>query len=172
MCHSEIKKFLARIYKTKLISTGLPQADAKGSIQNTLPSLALHFRDHCARSTLEFLLRNNIHPPPQSCGRGVTEFCVWAAHEAQLRCPGEVDGDIWIWSTGRGLKPKFYWTFTIVYTIFRCVSIRLLKCGFVRQNTTLYFMVLYYSDRNRHGARPDKRHASETEQRNKQTGRT
>jgi hypothetical protein len=28
------------------------------------------------------------------------------------------------------------------------------------------------ADRNRHGARRDKRHASETEQRNKQTGRT
>jgi hypothetical protein len=34
--------------------------------------------------------------------------------------------------------------FTFVYTIFCCVSIRLLKCGFVRQNTTLYFTVLYY----------------------------
>jgi hypothetical protein len=34
--------------------------------------------------------------------------------------------------------------FTFVYTIFRCVSISLLKCGFVRQNTTLYFTVLYY----------------------------
>jgi hypothetical protein len=28
----------------------------------------------------------------------------------QLRCPNEVGGDIWIWSTRRGLKRKFYWT--------------------------------------------------------------
>jgi hypothetical protein len=29
----------------------------------------------------------------------------WDAHEAWLRCPNEVDGDIWIWSTRRGLDP-------------------------------------------------------------------
>jgi hypothetical protein len=42
------------------------------------------------------------------CGQIVTDFWGWDTHEAQLRCPDEVDGDIWIWSTGRGLKPKFY----------------------------------------------------------------
>jgi hypothetical protein len=42
------------------------------------------------------------------CGRSVTEFWGWDAHEAQLRYPDEVDGDIWIWSTRRGLKPKLY----------------------------------------------------------------
>jgi hypothetical protein len=45
---------------------------------------------------------------PPGCGRSVTDFWYWDAHEAQLRCPDEVDGDIWIWSTRRGLKPKFY----------------------------------------------------------------
>jgi hypothetical protein len=32
----------------------------------------------------------------------------WGTHEAQLRCPHEVDGDMWICSTKRALKPKFY----------------------------------------------------------------
>jgi hypothetical protein len=47
---------------------------------------------------------------PPGCGRSVTDFRSWDAHEAQLRCPDEVDGDIWIWSTRRGLKPKSYYT--------------------------------------------------------------
>jgi hypothetical protein len=34
---------------------------------------------------------------PTGCGRSVTDFWGWDAHEAQLRCPDEVDGDIWIW---------------------------------------------------------------------------
>jgi hypothetical protein len=45
---------------------------------------------------------------PPGWGRSVTDFWGWDAHEAQLRCPDEVDGDIWIWSAGRGLKHKFY----------------------------------------------------------------
>jgi hypothetical protein len=44
---------------------------------------------------------------PPGCGRSVTDFWGWDAHEALLRCPDEVDGDIWIWSTRKGLKPKF-----------------------------------------------------------------
>jgi hypothetical protein len=44
---------------------------------------------------------------PPGCGRNVTDLCGWDAHEAKLRCPDDVGGDIWIWSTGRGLKPKF-----------------------------------------------------------------
>jgi hypothetical protein len=44
---------------------------------------------------------------PPGCGRSVTDSWGWDAHEAQLHCPDEVDGDIWIWSTRRGLKPKF-----------------------------------------------------------------
>jgi hypothetical protein len=41
---------------------------------------------------------------PPGCGRSVTDFKGWDAHEAQLRCPD----DVWIWGTRRGLKPKFY----------------------------------------------------------------
>jgi hypothetical protein len=43
---------------------------------------------------------------PPGCGRSVTDFWGWDAHEAQLRCPDKVDGDVL--STRRGLKPKFY----------------------------------------------------------------
>jgi hypothetical protein len=46
---------------------------------------------------------------PPGCGRSVTDWS-WDAHEAQLGCPDEVDADMWIWSTRRGLKPKFYYT--------------------------------------------------------------
>jgi hypothetical protein len=45
---------------------------------------------------------------PPACGRSVTDFWGWDAHEVQLRCPDELDGDIWIWSTRTGLKPTFY----------------------------------------------------------------
>jgi hypothetical protein len=45
---------------------------------------------------------------PPSCVRSETDFWGCDAHDAQLRCPDEVDGDEWIWSTRRGLKPKFY----------------------------------------------------------------
>jgi hypothetical protein len=39
---------------------------------------------------------------PPGCGRSVTDFWGWDTHEAQLRCPDEVDGDMW--STRRGLN--------------------------------------------------------------------
>jgi hypothetical protein len=52
-------------------------------------------------------LMNFVVSPP-GCGWSVTDFLGWDAHEAQLRCPDEMDGDIWIWSTRRGLKPKVY----------------------------------------------------------------
>jgi hypothetical protein len=45
---------------------------------------------------------------PPGCGRSVNDFWGWDVHEAQLRSPDEVDGDTGIWSTRRGLKPKFY----------------------------------------------------------------
>jgi hypothetical protein len=45
---------------------------------------------------------------PPGCGRSLTNFWSWDAHEAQLRCPDEVNGDTRISSTRRGLKPKFY----------------------------------------------------------------
>jgi hypothetical protein len=41
---------------------------------------------------------------PPGCGRSVNDFWGWDAHEAQLRCPDEVDGDAWIWSTRRDLN--------------------------------------------------------------------
>jgi hypothetical protein len=45
---------------------------------------------------------------PPGCGWSVTDFLGLEAREAQLRCPHEMDGDIWILTTRRGLKPKFY----------------------------------------------------------------
>jgi hypothetical protein len=33
---------------------------------------------------------------PPGCGLSVTDFWGWDAHEAQLRCPDEVDGDVWL----------------------------------------------------------------------------
>jgi hypothetical protein len=53
-----------------------------------------------------FLMDFMVSPP--GSGRSVTDFWGWDAHEAQLRYPDEVDGDTWIWSTRKGLKPKFY----------------------------------------------------------------
>jgi hypothetical protein len=54
---------------------------------------------------------------PSGCGRSETDFWGWEADEARLRCPDEVDGDIWIWSTRRGLKPKFYQTTQTMVTM-------------------------------------------------------
>ena len=47
-----------------------------------------------------------VLPPGQ--GRSVTDFWGWDAHEAQLRCPDDVSGDIGGCSARRALKPKFY----------------------------------------------------------------
>jgi hypothetical protein len=47
-------------------------------------------------------------------GSSVTDFWGWDAHEAQLRCPDDVSGDIGGWSTRRTVKPKFYYTQTMV----------------------------------------------------------
>jgi hypothetical protein len=41
---------------------------------------------------------------PPGCSRSVTDFWCRDAHEAQLRCPDEVYGDTWIWTTRRGLN--------------------------------------------------------------------
>jgi hypothetical protein len=48
--------------------------------------------------------------PPPGCGRSVTDFWVWGAQRAQLRCPDDVSDDIhiWAWSIRRSLKPNFY----------------------------------------------------------------
>jgi len=45
---------------------------------------------------------------PPGHGRSVTDFWGWDAHEAQLRCPDDVSGDIGRCSARRALKPKFY----------------------------------------------------------------
>jgi hypothetical protein len=49
-------------------------------------------------------VRHGLHGLPPGCGRSVTDFWVWDAREVRLRCPDEVDGDTWIWSTSRGLN--------------------------------------------------------------------
>jgi hypothetical protein len=75
------------------------------------------------RPTFEFFFPMPPHVPyglrglPFACGRSVTDFWGWDAHEVQLRCPDELDGDIWIWRTRRGLKPKFYWTTQTMVTM-------------------------------------------------------
>ena len=35
----------------------------------------------------------NFHGFPPSCGDSVADFWGWDAHEARLRCPGDVSGD-------------------------------------------------------------------------------
>jgi hypothetical protein len=40
-------------------------------------------------------LMDFVVSPPGS-GRSVTDFGGWDTHQAQLSCPDEVDGDIWI----------------------------------------------------------------------------
>jgi hypothetical protein len=44
---------------------------------------------------------------PPGCGRSVTDFRGWDAHEAQLRCPDEVDGFIYEYEVpGAALNPR------------------------------------------------------------------
>jgi len=45
--------------------------------------------------------------PPEH-GRSVTDFWGWEGHEARLRCPGDVSGDIGGCNARRAVKPKFY----------------------------------------------------------------
>jgi len=45
---------------------------------------------------------------PPGHGRSVTDFWVRDAHEARLRCPDDVSGDIGGCSARRALKPKLY----------------------------------------------------------------
>ena len=45
---------------------------------------------------------------PPGHGRSVTDFSGWDAHEARLRCPNDVSGDIGGCSARRALKPNFY----------------------------------------------------------------
>ena len=46
-----------------------------------------------------------LHP---GHGRSVTDFSGWDAHEARLRCPDDVSGDIGGCCARRALKPNFY----------------------------------------------------------------
>jgi hypothetical protein len=55
---------------------------------------------------LHVLMDFVVFPPGH--GNSVTDFWGWDAHEAQLRCPDDVSGDIGGWSARRALKPKFY----------------------------------------------------------------
>jgi hypothetical protein len=51
-----------------------------------------------------YISRMDFVASPPGCGRSVTDFWGLDAHEAQLRCPDEVDGDTWILSTRKGLN--------------------------------------------------------------------
>jgi hypothetical protein len=85
-----------RLLRQPLFQNRLPQRE-----QRVLASFFFFLQCH-HMSLMEFM----VSPP--GCGRSVTDFWGWDAHEAQLRCTDEMDGDIWIWGTRRGLKPKFY----------------------------------------------------------------
>jgi hypothetical protein len=87
----------------------MPDNNTKGNIQHSKHNESL-------KSISHFVYLSNVTTCPSwplwspswLCGQSVTDFWGWDAHEARLRCPDEVDGDIWIWSTRRGLIPKFY----------------------------------------------------------------
>jgi len=77
-------------------------------------------QNHCFKQYIMHLCQNffgsNATPHvlvdfvvlPPGHDRSVTDFWGWEAHEAQLRCPDNVSGDIWGCSARRALKPKFY----------------------------------------------------------------
>ena len=74
----------------------------------------LHFED-AAERTKSFFLHPMPHMSftdfvvfPPGHGRSVTDFWRWDTHEARLRCPNDVSGDIGGCSARRALKPKFY----------------------------------------------------------------
>jgi len=46
--------------------------------------------------------------PPSWAWQQCNRLRGWDAHEAQLRCPDDVSGDIGGWSARRALKPKLY----------------------------------------------------------------
>ena len=48
---------------------------------------------------------------PPGHGRSVTDFSGWDAHEARLRCPDDMSGDIGGCSARRALKPNFLLTY-------------------------------------------------------------
>ena len=54
-------------------------------------------------------LNLNFTSFPPGHGRSVTDFSGWDAHEARLRCPDDVSGDIGGCIARRSLKPNFYY---------------------------------------------------------------
>jgi hypothetical protein len=66
-------------------------------LECTANSLQLYIHTHNDSDWVEHFFHHGavkIVVSPPGCGRNVTDFCGWDAHEAQLRCPDEVDGDI------------------------------------------------------------------------------
>jgi hypothetical protein len=59
---------------------------------------------------------------PPGCGGSVADFCGWDAHEARLRCPDDVSGDMHEDEiSGGALSPNLLTTQTMVTTgIFPC----------------------------------------------------
>ena len=59
---------------------------------------------------------------PPGCGDSVADFCGWDAHEARLRCPDDVSGDMQEDEiSGGALSPNLLTTQTMVTTgIFPC----------------------------------------------------
>ena len=72
-------------------------------------TVSLSFSDICFFPPMppHVLVDFMVFPPGH--GRSVTDFWVWDAHGARLRCPDDVSGDIGGCSARRALKPKFYW---------------------------------------------------------------
>jgi len=54
---------------------------------------------------------------PPGHGMSVTDFWVWDAHEAQLRCPDDVSADRGRCSARRALKSKFYYPTQTMATV-------------------------------------------------------
>ena len=81
---------------------GLWDSEEQIQKENSYNGLRLLFLSPPPHSLVDFL----VLPPGH--GSSVTDFWEWDAHEAQLRCPDDVSGDIGGWSARRALKPKFY----------------------------------------------------------------
>jgi hypothetical protein len=121
ICVYPISKYVLQIL-TVFIFVTLPYNDWSSVKLNPVLFVFVRSKSHklCPtyfpRASLEQIIFFQYHHmslmdyvvSPSGCGRSVTEVWVWDAHEAQLRCSGELDGDIWTWSTRRGLKPKLY----------------------------------------------------------------
>jgi hypothetical protein len=75
--------------KSVLIRTCIPDCPTHQLMAVFSLPFSLFFLSQCYHmSLMDFV----VSPP--GCGQSVTDFLGWDAHEAQLRCPDEVDGDI------------------------------------------------------------------------------